>query len=104
VAILQVSISRARLQAVWCLPAFRSSGLWPESCTGLFSPKFPTLFQANSKTNMKLNTYLNFDGNCEEALKFYEKALGAKPVMMMCYGMPVDQFGVPWIVNCEKKA
>jgi uncharacterized glyoxalase superfamily protein PhnB len=26
---------------------------------------------------MKLNTYLNFDGNCEEALKFYEKALGA---------------------------
>jgi PhnB protein len=35
---------------------------------------------------MKLNIYLNFDGNCEEALKFYEKALGAKPVMMMRYG------------------
>jgi PhnB protein len=35
---------------------------------------------------MKLNTYLNFNGNCEEALKFYEKALGAKPVMMMRYG------------------
>jgi PhnB protein len=35
---------------------------------------------------MKLNTYLNFNGNCEEALKFYEKALGARPVMMMRYG------------------
>ena len=37
-------------------------------------------------TNMKLSTYLNFNGNCEEALKFYETALGAKPVMMMRYG------------------
>jgi len=35
---------------------------------------------------MKLNTYLQFNGNCEEALKFYEKALGAKLVFMMRYG------------------
>jgi PhnB protein len=35
---------------------------------------------------MKLNTYLTFNGNCEEALKFYIKALGAKPVMMLRYG------------------
>jgi PhnB protein len=27
---------------------------------------------------MKLNTYLNYGGNCEEAFKFYEKHLGAK--------------------------
>ena len=27
---------------------------------------------------MKLNTYLNFPGNCEEALACYEKHLGAK--------------------------
>jgi PhnB protein len=27
---------------------------------------------------MKVNAYLNFNGNCEEAFKFYEKALGAK--------------------------
>lgn len=27
---------------------------------------------------MKVNTYLNFPGNCEEALSFYEKHLGAK--------------------------
>jgi PhnB protein len=35
---------------------------------------------------MKLTTYLHFNGNCEEALKFYQKALGAKPLMMMRYG------------------
>jgi PhnB protein len=35
---------------------------------------------------MKLNTYLHFNGNCEAALKFYEKALGAKPIMLMRYG------------------
>ena len=35
---------------------------------------------------MKLNTYLHFTkGNCEEALNFYVKALGAKPVMMLRY-------------------
>jgi PhnB protein len=34
---------------------------------------------------MKLTTYLSFTGNCEEALKFYIKALGAKPVMMLRY-------------------
>jgi PhnB protein len=30
---------------------------------------------------MKLNTYLNFPGNCREALEFYEKHLGAKLLM-----------------------
>jgi PhnB protein len=34
---------------------------------------------------MKLNTYLQFNGNCEEALKFYEKALGFKLLMLMRY-------------------
>jgi len=34
---------------------------------------------------MKLNTYLHFNGNCEEALNFYAKALGAKIVMMLRY-------------------
>jgi len=29
---------------------------------------------------MKLNAYLNFGGNCEEAFKFYEKHLGGKIV------------------------
>ncbi len=32
---------------------------------------------------MKLYTQLNFGGNCAEALRFYEKHLGGKIVMMM---------------------
>jgi PhnB protein len=40
----------------------------------------------NLKDPMKLNTYLTFNGNCEEALKFYEKTLGGKTVFMMRYG------------------
>jgi len=34
---------------------------------------------------MKLNTYLHFKDNCEEALRFYEKTLGGKLVFMMRY-------------------
>ena len=30
---------------------------------------------------MKVNTYLNFHGNCREAMNFYEKHLGAKILM-----------------------
>jgi PhnB protein len=30
---------------------------------------------------MKLNTYLNFGGNCAEAFQFYEQHLGGKMVM-----------------------
>jgi len=32
---------------------------------------------------MKVQSYLFFDGRCEEALDFYKKALGAKVEMMM---------------------
>jgi PhnB protein len=35
---------------------------------------------------MQLNPYLNFNGQCEAAFKFYEKVLGGKIVMMMTYG------------------
>ncbi len=31
---------------------------------------------------MQLNPYLNFDGQCETAFKFYEKCLGAKITFM----------------------
>lgn len=34
---------------------------------------------------MKLNTYLGFDGQCAEAFRFYEQALGGELVMMMTY-------------------
>jgi PhnB protein len=35
---------------------------------------------------MKLHTYLNYGGNCEEAFRFYEKHLGGKITMMMPHG------------------
>ena len=35
---------------------------------------------------MKVNAYLMFDGNCEAAFKFYEKAVGAKTVVKMTFG------------------
>ena len=35
---------------------------------------------------MQINPYLSFDGRCEAAFKFYEKALGGKIVAMMTYG------------------
>ena len=34
-------------------------------------------------TILQINPYLMFDGNCEEAFKFYEKTLGGKIEMMM---------------------
>jgi PhnB protein len=34
---------------------------------------------------MKVNTYLNYGGNCEQALRFYEKHLGGKILMMSTY-------------------
>lgn len=38
---------------------------------------------------MHLNTYLTFNGQCEEAFKFYEQVLGGKIVAMFTHeGMP----------------
>src|SRR4051812_7079817 len=34
---------------------------------------------------MKIQPYLFFDGRCEEAVQFYQRALGAKVEMMMRY-------------------
>lgn len=35
---------------------------------------------------MELNTYLHFNGNCGEALKFYEQNLGGQIVMRQTFG------------------
>ena len=35
---------------------------------------------------MKINPYLNFNGQCEAAFKFYEQRLGGKVEMMMTHG------------------
>jgi PhnB protein len=34
----------------------------------------------------QLTAYLFFDGNCAEAMRFYERTLGGKMQMMMSYG------------------
>jgi PhnB protein len=34
---------------------------------------------------MKVETYLNFDGRCEEAVEFYGRAVGARVEMLMRY-------------------
>jgi|ERR1700690_1026562 PhnB protein len=39
---------------------------------------------------MKLNTYLNFGGNCAEAFRFYEKHLGGKTLFSMTFGQNPD--------------
>lgn len=43
---------------------------------------------------MKLDTYLNFDGDRRAAFEFWTRR----------YGITVDRFGVPWMVNCEQAA
>jgi PhnB protein len=35
---------------------------------------------------MKLYTYLNYSGKCQEAFRFYEQHLGGKITMMMTHG------------------
>jgi PhnB protein len=41
---------------------------------------------------MHLNPYLLFNGNCEEAFKFYEQVLGGKIVDMMTHaGTPAEK-------------
>jgi PhnB protein len=39
---------------------------------------------------MKLTTYLNYGGNCAEALRFYEKHLGGKILTMSTYDQTPD--------------
>jgi PhnB protein len=39
---------------------------------------------------MQLGTYLFFDGRCEEAAAFYQKAIGAETVSMMRYSDSPD--------------
>lgn len=40
---------------------------------------------------MKLHTFLNFGGNCEQAIRFYEQHLGGKITMLMRRAEPPDQ-------------
>src|SRR6266542_1821425 len=45
--------------------------------------------------SMKLYTYLNYGGNCQQAFRFYEQHLGGKITMMMTHGQQPDPKDVP---------
>jgi PhnB protein len=44
---------------------------------------------------MKLNTYLNYGGNCAEAFRFYEQHLGGRITMMVTHAEQPDPSDVP---------
>jgi PhnB protein len=44
---------------------------------------------------MRLHTYLNFGGNCEQAFRFYEQHLGGKILMLMRHGEQPNAEAVP---------
>ena len=44
---------------------------------------------------MKLHTYLNYGGNCEQAFRFYERHLGGKVLAMMTHDQQPGLKGAP---------
>jgi PhnB protein len=44
---------------------------------------------------MKIYTYLNYGGNCEQAFRFYEQHLGGKVTMMMTQSQQPNASNVP---------
>ena len=44
---------------------------------------------------MKLRTYLNYGGNCEQAFRFYEQHLGGKITALMTHGQVPAPANVP---------
>ena len=49
----------------------------------------------SNKHSMKLDIYINYPGNCEEAFRFYEQHLGGKITMMMTHQQQPDTANVP---------
>jgi PhnB protein len=46
---------------------------------------------------MKLDIYLNYRGNCEQAFRFYEEHLGGKIIQMMRHGeLPTSNVPADW--------
>ena len=45
---------------------------------------------------MEINAYLGFDGNCEEAFKFYEKLLDAEITFMMTHEQAPVETPAEW--------
>lgn len=45
--------------------------------------------------SIKLDTYINYNGNCKEAFQFYEKHLGGKITMMQTFNQSPEHTNVP---------
>ena len=58
-------------------------------------------FPERKTKTMKLTTYVNFPGNCKQALEYYEKHLGAKIVMTTTFDTMPDPKMIP--PGMEKK-
>lgn len=52
---------------------------------------------------MRVEPYLMFSGRCEEAMAFYQKAVDAKPVMVMRFDESPDKPPMPMPPNWDKK-
>ncbi|HEU0297822.1 MAG TPA: VOC family protein [Longimicrobium sp.] len=52
---------------------------------------------------MKLDIYLNYAGNCEQAFRFYEQELGGRITGMTRHGEQPGQPGIPaeWILHAR---
>ncbi len=56
---------------------------------------FPNSFPERKIETMKLTTYLNYGGNCAEALHFYEQHLGGKIITMQTYADMPEPKNIP---------
>ncbi len=56
---------------------------------------------------MRVDSYLNFDGRCEEAIEFYKKNLGAETNMLIRFkdspdkSMPIQPGSENKVLHCE---
>jgi uncharacterized glyoxalase superfamily protein PhnB len=50
---------------------------------------------------MKLHPHLSFDGQCEAAFQLYAGCFQST-FWAARFGVLIDQFGVPWEINCEQ--
>ncbi|WKE64807.1 YciI family protein [Gallaecimonas kandeliae] len=72
-------------------PLFELSDFEPGDGIDLIEDQFQRLVEGPAQ----VNTYLDFNGNCREALAFYEQVLGAKVEMLMPFrGSPMAE-GMP---------
>jgi PhnB protein len=58
---------------------------WPAPTRAGVCSRFINYLFSERNGHMRLTTHLNFNGQCQDAFKLYEKCLGGKIQMMMSY-------------------